>query len=186
MFLSEREIRDRLRLEDLIPALRRALIEFSAGRVIQPVRTIVPVPEHHGYLGLMPAVYGDLMGAKLVTFYPGNAGRLPTHHAVVQLFSAATGEPLVTMDGRLITELRTAPRPSRRSRLTCSPAPAPAHSPFLVPESRRDPTSKPCALSALSARSESGAAPLTTPPVSRSRPEPTRSRPRNPRPAKPT
>ena len=108
MFLSEREVRDRLRLEDLIPALRRALIEFSAGRVIQPVRTIVPVPDRHGYFGLMPAVYGGLIGVKLVTFYPGNAGSLPTHHAVIQLFSAATGEPLVTMDGRLITELRTA------------------------------------------------------------------------------
>ena len=108
MFLSEREVRDRLRLEDLIPALRRALIEFSAGRVIQPVRTIVAVPDHHGYFGLMPAVYGGLIGAKLVTFYPGNAGSLPTHHAVIQLFNAATGEPVITMDGRLITELRTA------------------------------------------------------------------------------
>jgi thiomorpholine-carboxylate dehydrogenase len=57
----------------------------------------------------MPAVYGNVMGAKLVTFYPGNAelGR-PTHHAIIQLFRADTGEPLAVMDGRLITEMRTA------------------------------------------------------------------------------
>jgi thiomorpholine-carboxylate dehydrogenase len=45
----------------------------------------------------------------MVAFYPGNAdlGKL-THMAVLQLFRADTGEPLVTMDGRLITEMRTA------------------------------------------------------------------------------
>jgi ornithine cyclodeaminase/alanine dehydrogenase-like protein (mu-crystallin family) len=44
---------------------------------------------------------------KLVTFYPNNRG-VPTHSAVIQLFRPETGEPLVTMDGRLITEERTA------------------------------------------------------------------------------
>jgi thiomorpholine-carboxylate dehydrogenase len=46
---------------------------------------------------------------KLVTFYPGNADRgKHTHQAVIQLFRADTGEPLAIMDGRLITEMRTA------------------------------------------------------------------------------
>src|SRR5436305_14297424 len=31
-----------------------------------------------------------------------------THHDVIQLFRQETGKPLVTMDGRLITEMRTA------------------------------------------------------------------------------
>ncbi len=54
----------------------------------------------------MPA-YGGALGAKLVTFYPNNKG-IPTHHAMILLFRPETGEPLVTMDGRLITEMRTA------------------------------------------------------------------------------
>jgi ornithine cyclodeaminase/alanine dehydrogenase-like protein (mu-crystallin family) len=54
----------------------------------------------------MPA-YGGALGAKLVTFYPNNQG-IPTHHAMIVLFRPETGEPLVTMDGRLITEMRTA------------------------------------------------------------------------------
>jgi ornithine cyclodeaminase/alanine dehydrogenase-like protein (mu-crystallin family) len=54
----------------------------------------------------MPA-YAGAMGAKLVTFYPHNQG-IHTHHAVIVLFKAETGEPLAVMDGRLITEMRTA------------------------------------------------------------------------------
>jgi ornithine cyclodeaminase/alanine dehydrogenase-like protein (mu-crystallin family) len=54
----------------------------------------------------MPAFAGAL-GAKLVTFYPQNVG-IHTHHAVIVLFRPETGEPLALMDGRLITEMRTA------------------------------------------------------------------------------
>jgi thiomorpholine-carboxylate dehydrogenase len=96
-------------LEELIPAMERALIDFWAGRVMQPVRSIVTIAEHHGFMGLMPAVYGDVMGTKLVNFYPEVGARgLPTHQAVIVLFRTETGEPLAVMDGRLITELRTA------------------------------------------------------------------------------
>jgi len=85
------------------------LADFSTGKVFQPVRTILPVAEHNGFFGVMPAVYGDIMGAKLVTLYPGNAGTaLPTHQGIIALLRATTGEPLAMMDGRLITEMRTA------------------------------------------------------------------------------
>src|SRR5207245_10754490 len=58
---------------------------------------------------VMPAYAGGsgALGAKLVTFYPQNVG-IHTHHAVIVLFKAETGEPLAMMDGRLITEMRTA------------------------------------------------------------------------------
>ncbi|HEX6509955.1 MAG TPA: ornithine cyclodeaminase family protein [Chloroflexota bacterium] len=107
MQLDESEVRRLLRMEDVIPAMERALAAFSSGIVVQPVRTMLPVDQHQGFLGLMPAYTGDALGTKLVTFYPQNTG-IPTHHAVIQLFHPETGEPLVTMDGRLITEVRTA------------------------------------------------------------------------------
>jgi thiomorpholine-carboxylate dehydrogenase len=106
-FLDESRVRALLRLEELMPAVRGALSALSAGQVVQPVRSIVPVAAHAGFLGVMPALAGTALGAKLVTFYPGNAG-VPTHHAIVVLFRPETGEPLALMDGRLITELRTA------------------------------------------------------------------------------
>jgi ornithine cyclodeaminase/alanine dehydrogenase-like protein (mu-crystallin family) len=74
--------------------------------VEQPLRTVLSVKDHGGFLGVMPA-WGEALGAKLVTFFPSNRG-IPTHHAVIVLFRPETGEPLVMMDGRLITEMRTA------------------------------------------------------------------------------
>src|SRR5918997_5185851 len=109
MFLSEEEVRAHLRMAELIPAIADALRDLSLGGVQQPVRQVLPVAEHSGFFGLMPAYAGSrgVLGAKLVTFYPNNEG-VPTHHAVIQLFRPETGEPLVTIDGRLITEMRTA------------------------------------------------------------------------------
>jgi ornithine cyclodeaminase/alanine dehydrogenase-like protein (mu-crystallin family) len=107
--LTEEQVRPLLCYDELIPAIRKALMDFSAGRVHQPLRNIIPVPAHGGWFGVMPAVYGTVMGAKMVAFYPGNVDlKKHTHMAMIQLFRADTGEPLVTMDGRLITEMRTA------------------------------------------------------------------------------
>jgi ornithine cyclodeaminase/alanine dehydrogenase-like protein (mu-crystallin family) len=51
----------------------------------------------------------EAMGAKLVSFYPGNEGSgIATHQAMIMLFRPDTGEPLAVMDARLITEMRTA------------------------------------------------------------------------------
>ena len=109
LFLNEDQVRAVLSYDDLIPAIRQALVDFSAGKVIQPLRTVMSVVAHSGWFAVMPAVYGGMMGAKMVTFYPGNAAlEKHTHMAVIQLFRADTGEPLAVMDGRLITEMRTA------------------------------------------------------------------------------
>src|SRR5215471_3166605 len=106
MTLDEKAVRAALRMKDLIPAMASALADLSGGKVVQPVRVMVPVADHQGFLGIMPA-YGSALGAKLVTFYPQNQG-VHTHHAMILLFRPETGEPLATMDGRLITEMRTA------------------------------------------------------------------------------
>ncbi len=104
--LDEPEVRSLLRMEELIPAMAEAMRDLSSGKVVQPLRSIVPVTDHSGFFGVMPG-YGGALGAKLVTFFPDNQG-IPTHHAVIVLFRPETGEPLVMMDGRLITEMRTA------------------------------------------------------------------------------
>jgi len=109
LHLDEDALRPFLTWPELIAAMERALIEFSAGSVIHPVRTILTVEERRRYLGIMPAVAGDVMGAKFVTFYPVNAERdLPTHQATIVLYDTDSGRPLAAMDGRLITEMRTA------------------------------------------------------------------------------
>jgi ornithine cyclodeaminase/alanine dehydrogenase-like protein (mu-crystallin family) len=109
VFVGEEQVRERLRYENLIPALRQAFIDYSAGRIQQPLRPVIAIPGQEAWFSVMPAVMGDVMGAKLVNVFPGNAHRgLPTHLALIALFSATTGELLAIMDGRLITEMRTA------------------------------------------------------------------------------
>lgn len=106
MTLDHHDVERLLRMEDLIPVMADALATLSSGPAAQPVRVVVPVGDHRGFFGVMPAYAGGALGAKLVTWYPHNQD-VPTHHAVVQLFRPETGEPLVTMDGGLITEMRT-------------------------------------------------------------------------------
>jgi ornithine cyclodeaminase/alanine dehydrogenase-like protein (mu-crystallin family) len=93
-------------MEELIPVVASALADLSAGRAVQPVRTIVPVADHKGFFGVMPA-YNRALGAKLVTFYPENKD-IHTHNGLIVLFRPETGEPIAIMDGRYITEMRTA------------------------------------------------------------------------------
>src|SRR2546423_9146271 len=103
-YFEEAKVRGLLRIPGLIAAMRRVLAEFSAGKWQQPVRGVLS--QHDGFFGVMPAS-GESMGIKMVTFYPKNT-ELPTHMAVIALFDPKTGQPLALMDGRYITEMRTA------------------------------------------------------------------------------
>ena len=106
-FLGEEDVASVLSMGELIPAMEQALIDYSAGRIAQPDRQMLPVAKSGGFFGAMPAV-GDAVGVKLVNFVPGNGQYgLPTHLAMILLFKPETGEPLAIMDGRLITEMRT-------------------------------------------------------------------------------
>src|SRR6516165_1659793 len=125
LFLNEEQVREHLRMAELVPAMERALIDFSAGRVTQPVRSIISVDiaAATGFLGLMPALTPDGLGLKAVTFYPSNAQRgIPTDMATIFLVDPQTGTPLAIMDGRLITEMRTAAVSAAATKLLASPA----------------------------------------------------------------
>src|SRR5262245_40929547 len=83
---------------------------------------MIIVEEGRRYLGIMPAAAEDAMGLKLVSFYPGNRGTVhPTHLAMILLLDPATGQPLALMDGRLITEMRTAAVSAVVTKLLASP-----------------------------------------------------------------
>ena len=107
-FIGEAAIEKALSWGPLIDTMERAMTAFSAGEVEQPVRQLVPVPGHDAIIAAMPAV-GEAMAVKVVTLYHGNAGTgVPTHQAVIMVFDKSNGTPLAVMDGRLITEMRTA------------------------------------------------------------------------------
>ena len=114
LLLTEADIRRVLPMSDLILAMVDALGDFSAGRVVQPVRTVLEVGPTRAYFGVMPAATVDeagrgTMGAKLVTVYSGNHARgLTSHLATIILMDAETGALTALLDGRYITEARTA------------------------------------------------------------------------------
>jgi ornithine cyclodeaminase/alanine dehydrogenase-like protein (mu-crystallin family) len=109
--LSEFDVRQLLKMPQLIDTMEVALRAFSDGAVHQPVRTVLRVGTDIAFFGLMPAFRAEppALGTKLVTVTPRNAERgLPTHLATILLMDPATGELLAVLDGRYITEARTA------------------------------------------------------------------------------
>src|ERR1700757_1109212 len=124
LFLNEEQVRKHLRMSDLVSAMEKALVDFSSGKVTQPVRSVikVDVAAATGFLGLMPAHTPDGLGLKAVTFYPSNTERgIPTHMATIFLVDPETGTPLAIVDGRLITEMRTAAVSAAATKLLASP-----------------------------------------------------------------
>src|ERR1700682_4116288 len=94
LLLNEADVRSLLTMPDLIAAMEPALAAFSAGSVVQPVRTVLDIADRHAFFGLMPAYVPSVpaMGAKLVTVYHSNLERgLPSHLATILLFDPETG-----------------------------------------------------------------------------------------------
>jgi ornithine cyclodeaminase len=98
-------------MADLIAAMETVLTDFSSGETQQPLRTVLQIGPSQAFFGVMPAFVPrlDAMGTKLVTVYESNAARgLPTHLASITLLDPQTGALRASIDGRYITEARTA------------------------------------------------------------------------------
>ena len=109
--LTEQHVHALLPIIDLIAAMESALAKFSAGDVLQPVRSVLMVGPTKAYFGLMPAYVPApaSLGAKLVTVFGENHAKgLPSHLATILLLDPDTGSLIALMDGRYITEARTA------------------------------------------------------------------------------
>ena len=111
LLLDENDIRSLLTMPDLIAAMRPAMIEYSTGRARQPLRTVLELGENRSIFASMPASLHDpaAVGTKLVTVFPANHARgLPSHLATIVLLDPETGALMAILDGRYITEARTA------------------------------------------------------------------------------
>jgi len=107
-FLDADRIRAAVPMADLLDAVEAAYRDVAEGRDRSPLRSHVELSD--GALLLMPGVRAGGAGAsvKLVTVMPRNAERgLPTIHAIVVWFDAATGRPLALLDGAAVTAMRT-------------------------------------------------------------------------------
>jgi alanine dehydrogenase len=111
VLLGEKDVRAVLSMDDLIAAMETALDQYSGGGVRQPLRSIVDVGDGHAFYGVMPAYIRQpaALGTKLVSVYHSNAALgLPSHLATIVLLDPESGALQAVMDGRYITEARTA------------------------------------------------------------------------------
>jgi alanine dehydrogenase len=123
LLLSEADVRSVLPMTDLIDTMQAALVDYAVGAAQQPLRTVLEINQQ-AFFGVMPAhVPGrDALGTKLVTVFEENAALgLPTHLATIVLLNPSTGELLSVMDGRYITEARTAAVSAVATRLLSRP-----------------------------------------------------------------
>jgi ornithine cyclodeaminase len=134
--LTEADVKSVLSMDDLIETMTSALRRFSAGRVVQPVRPTIPISDDSFFAtmpayvcgvrpgsdpGQTPQTDGAALGAKLVTVFGGNAAQgLHSHLASIMLLDPQTGALMALLDGRYITEARTAAVSAVSSRLLAS------------------------------------------------------------------
>ncbi|XP_071976654.1 ketimine reductase mu-crystallin [Engystomops pustulosus] len=113
-FLGADIVEKYLGYSTLIPSLEKALVNYSRGKeggIVQPIRTIVPVAKYRGFLGVMPAysAVDDALTTKVVTFYETKTSSdIPSHQATVLLFEPSNGTLKAVIDGKVITDKRTA------------------------------------------------------------------------------
>jgi alanine dehydrogenase len=92
---------------DAVERVRDAFVRHQAGEWAMPPKVYLPSPPH-GDFRAMPARGDGLALLKWVTSFPGNPARgLPTVTGVIVLSDAGTGEPLMLLDARSVTALRT-------------------------------------------------------------------------------
>ena len=92
---------------EAIERVRDGLMRHHAGEWVMPAKVYLESPPF-GDFRAMPARGDGLALLKWITSFPGNPPRgLPTVTGVVCLSDATTGEPLMLLDARPVTALRT-------------------------------------------------------------------------------
>ncbi len=111
LFIGQGEVRELLPMPGCIKVMREALAALARGEGIQPLRSVMWLPQRSGALGIMPGYLAgiDTLGIKTVTVFPGNAGtEFDSHQGTVMLFDATNGRLKAVIDATEITAIRTA------------------------------------------------------------------------------
>ncbi|HLH65272.1 MAG TPA: ornithine cyclodeaminase family protein [Solirubrobacteraceae bacterium] len=92
---------------EAIERVRDGFLRFHAGEWSMPSKVYLQSAPH-GDFRAMPALGGELALLKWITSFPANPARgLPTVMGIICLSDAHTGEPLMLLDARAVTALRT-------------------------------------------------------------------------------
>ena len=107
-------------MRDCIAVMETMFRDLAEGRILQPLRSLMWLPDHSGLLGMMPgyAKVPNIIGIKLITIFHANGpAGLPSHQGLVILFEATHGQPLLLLDAAELTAIRTAAASALATRL---------------------------------------------------------------------
>jgi ornithine cyclodeaminase len=110
LVLADHHVHELLTYRECAEVMREALTQRARGQIQQPLRTMVPLRDAAGFMGLMPAYSPQAgYGLKALVITPGNpAIGKDAHQGGVLLFDAQTGEPQALVNASAVTEIRTA------------------------------------------------------------------------------
>jgi ornithine cyclodeaminase/alanine dehydrogenase-like protein (mu-crystallin family) len=120
LYINKEKVASLLPMRECIPLMEEMFRRLANGECLQPLRTLMWLPDKSGLLGMMPgyARGPGVMGLKVITIFPGNGeSGYPSHQGVVILFGARHGEPLMIFDAAEITAIRTAAASAVATRL---------------------------------------------------------------------
>jgi len=106
LFLNEEDILKAVSYEEIMDSIEKAYAIYEKKEYIQPSR--INILCHENSLLYMPCFTKDIFGTKILTVFPKNIEKQkPTIQGLMLLNDINTGEPLVLLDGKILTALRT-------------------------------------------------------------------------------
>jgi alanine dehydrogenase len=111
LYITKEEVAQYLSMEKCIALMEEAFIALASRQALQPLRSLMWLPDKTGLLGMMPAYAADkkMMGIKLISVFPGNRKfGYSSHQGAVLLFESIHGQLLAIVDADEITAIRTA------------------------------------------------------------------------------
>ena len=111
LYISKEEVAQCLSMEKCISLMEEAFAALANGLALQPLRSLMWLPDKTGLLGMMPACSADkkMMGIKVISAFSGNRKfGYSSHQGAVLLFESIHGQLLAIVDADEITAIRTA------------------------------------------------------------------------------
>lgn len=119
LWLNREDVEALLPMDECVEVVAAALKSLASGMALQPLRSAVWMPDHHGLLAVMPGMLaglpvdsggkGAIAGIKVITVVPDNyLHGEESHQGMVMLFEYERGKPLALLDASSITGIRTA------------------------------------------------------------------------------
>jgi ornithine cyclodeaminase len=121
--VNHQEVQKWLPMHECVDVMADVFKMLARSKAVNPLRSIMWLPDKTGLIGMMPAFLEDsqVMGLKAISVFPGNhATEYDSHQGTVILFETQNGRLLAMMDAGKITAIRTAAVSGVATRLLAS------------------------------------------------------------------